>query len=922
MLERFSDKEKMQEILCQAQTGLWVIELEDGAPPRLYGDGAMMELLGLEEMPSPEECYEYWYGRIDPDYHAMVQKGVDKMIMDNRAEVQYPWVHPEWGKIYVRCGGLKDGSYTGGICLRGYHQNITDTIMLKQDYDAVIRTLSESYKGIFLWNLENGTYKVIKTPETLRFLLWDEELFEGFLRQYIQKEVAPDFRASVLAMSQREELKRRFFSGERRMECLYRNVHGGWRRIRLVPAKQFSQSYPWIIAAMDNQDSEADRQLDDASSQAAVSQIYQLVMSVDPERQEYNCIHYSGALLKLFRHGPFEAYGRQMLSRMPKEDQEIFYKIYNLDSYRENQYLDGTLRLWDQEGKLHYYDYYAACVRADLGQRILLTVRNIDDKRQGRMRENVLSNLCQCYYSIYLFDLEHGIEEAIWQEDEIHRRNEFPKGRLSHYYTKFVENYVFEEDREKMLRAGAREFLQKTLSEAHPVYDIDFRRCYPDGLQWVRSRFSVAEMRDGEVVKVIFANMNINSQKLKELEEEEHNRQALQAAYEAAKEANETKSNFLAQMSHDIRTPMNAILGMSAIAASHAEDPVKVKDCLDKIHISSNHLLSLINAILDMSKIEKGKLELNNEPFYIGDLLEQIESIIRSGASEKRLHIEFKNGGISHEYLWGDENRIRQALLNIIGNAVKYTPQGGIIRVTAQEVSWRSQDVACFVFTVEDNGIGISEEFLKYIYAPFTRAEEVRHIQGTGLGMSIAYGIVKAMEGDIRVESALGKGSRFTVTLYLKIADSSDGVRTRDGTHRAKDGKALDEISVEGLRILLAEDNELNREIAKTLLEESGLKVDEAENGKAALDVFAASQPETYDAIFMDIQMPVMDGYEAARRIRGCGHPQSGTIPIIALTANAFAQDIAKALMAGMNDHVQKPIDYERLLAVLRQNLT
>lgn len=916
MLKDFSDKEKIQEVLYEAQTGLWAIELADGAAPRLYGDGTMIKLLGLTEMPSPEECYEYWYSRIDPDYHAMVQKGVEKIIMDNRAEVQYPWMHPELGRVYIRCGGIKDSNYKNGICLRGYHQNITDTIILQQEYDAVIRTLSESYRGIFLWNLETGEYKVIKTPDFFKSSDWDRGTFEGFLKQYIERRVAPEYRHSVLAMARTGEIRERFIKGEHQIECLYRNVLGGWRGIRLVPADQYSDRHPWVIAAMDNQDSAAERKLDDVSSQIAVSQIYRLVLSVDMDQREYNCIHYSGNLLKLSHHGLFEEFSRQILSLMPSEDRVLFHKIYHPENYRENNYLDGTLRLWGRDGTLHYYVYYAACVHTDLGQRILLTVRNIDDKYENQMRENILINLCQCYYSIYLFDLENNTEEAVWQEDFIQKRKEFPKGNLNHYYTKFVENYVYKDDREKMHRAGNPEFLRRMLSEKQTVYEIDFRRIYPEGLQWVRSRFSVAELRDGKVVKVIFANMNINSQKLKELEEEEHNRQALQAAYEAAKSANETKSNFLAQMSHDIRTPMNAIIGMSAIAASHADDSVKVKDCLDKIHISSNHLLSLINAILDMSKIEKGKLELHDEPFHLGDLLEQISSIIRSSASEKELDIQFRTLGITHTILRGDVNRIRQVLLNIIGNAVKYTCDGGHIRVTTQEVSKRSEDTACFVFIVEDDGIGMSEDFMKYMFAPFTRDENVSHIQGTGLGMSIAHGIVEAMKGNIQVESRLGEGSRFTVTVNLKIEAANS-----EPCHADEAADAPGHISIDGKRILLVEDNELNREIAKTILQETGVQVDEAINGKIALERFAASEPGTYDAVFMDIQMPVMDGYEAARCIRSCGHPQSRTIPIIALTANAFAEDIAKALTAGMNDHVQKPISYERLLAVFRQNL-
>lgn len=920
MLDRFSDKEKMQEVLREAQTGLWVIEIDEGREPRMYGDGAMQELLGQEGELTPEEVYHLWYDRIKEEDYPAVQDTVAKLISDVRAEVQYRWTHPRWGQIYVRCGGVRDFNYTQGICLRGYHQNITDTVMLKREYDAVIKTLSESYSGIFLWNLRDGTFKVVKMPEQFRPWVETQTDFGMFLQWYITTEVAADFHKAMWEALDIKAVGGRIDGGERQIECLYRNQQGGWRRVRLVRSDQYSVEYPWVIAAFDDQDSEVEKKLDDASSQIAVSQIYRLVVSVDLNREEYNCIHYSGDRLKLSHHGSFADYHSQMVSWMPSEDREVFERIYDVGNYSQTGYLDGMIRLWGRDGVLHYYNYYAARVGTDMGQRILLTVRNIDNKRQQQQREQVLANLCQCYYSIYLFDLEHNTEEAIWQEDVIYKNHEFPKGELEHYYHKFVENYVCEEDQEKMERAGTPEFLRRTLSAEQPVYEVDFRRKYPDGLQWVRSRFSIAEMRDGLVTKAIFANMNIHEQKQEELKEEEQNRAALVAAYEAAKEASEIKSNFLAQMSHDIRTPMNAIVGMSAIARAHVDNPEKVRDCLDKIHTSSDHLLSLINAILDMSKIEKGKLELLEEPFQLGEMLQQISSIIRVSAEEKNLNMEFRTKGVVHEELLGDVNRIRQVLLNLIGNAVKYTPEGGNVTVTTQEVSERSRDTGCFVFTIEDNGIGMTESFTKCIFAPFTRSEEVRHIQGTGLGMSIAYGIVEAMKGNIRVESEKGKGSRFTVTLYLKIAKDGDG--TRDGG--VSDGSVAPvgpDGFMGGIRILLAEDNALNMEIAKTILEEAGLVVDGVGDGKKAFEAFAASAPGTYQAVFMDIQMPVMDGYEATRRIRSSGHPQAKEIPVIALTANAFAEDIAKALTAGMNDHVPKPVDYGRLLSVLRKNL-
>lgn len=927
MLEHFKDTEKMQEVLHQAQTGLWAIELDEGKSPRMYADASMLKLLGFDDEPTPEECYQSWHQRIEDTYYPIVQAGVERMIQDDRAEVQYPWFHPKWGRIYVRCGGVRDWSYQNGICLRGYHQNITNTVMLKQEYDSVIQSLSESYRSIFLCNLEDKTYKIIKVAEEFRS---ESELFsnyEDLFRLYVEKYVSVQFYELILELADSRNIRRKVSQGEKNLELLYRSKQNEWRRVKVIPSAQYSSAHPWVIAAFDEQNSEVERKIGDVTARIAVSQIYTLVISVDLIQSEYNCIHYSGKLLELEHTGSYKDFCSQFLSRMPLEDQKIYRDIFNPETYEKKRYQDGVLRLSGQDGALHYYNYYSARIREDLGERILLTIRNVDDKQEAQQRESILSNLCQCYYSIYLFDLENDTEEAIWQEEFIHRNQEFPKGSLDAYYSKFVREYVFAEDQEKMYRAGSPDFLRQVLSEENPVYEIDFRRIYPNHLMWVRSRFSVAEMRDGRVTKVIFANMNINEQKLEEKEQEEKNRKALVAAYETAKKANEAKSSFLAQMSHDIRTPMNAIIGMSAMASTRVEDPDKVRDCLNKINVSGRHLLTLINEILDMSRIEKGKVDLAEESFSLRGFMQEIESMTRSQAGQKCQEITFEFIDLAHDHLVGDSGRLSQVLLNLITNAIKYTPERGKITVTVQEVSQREYGYASYVFSVEDNGIGMSRDFLDYVFVPFSRSDDdkVQSVQGTGLGMSIAHGIVSAMGGNIQVESELGLGSRFSVTLNLKTEDfdQAAGLPTNELLPDSATQSANQENDAfpAGKHLLLAEDNELNMEIAKTLLEEIGFAVQGVENGQEAVDTFCQSEPGTYDAILMDLQMPVMDGCTAARRIRASSHAQAHSIPVIALTANAFAEDIAKTLAAGMNDHVSKPVDFGRLMEVLRRHI-
>lgn len=920
MQEHFKDTNKMQEVLHEAQTGLWVIEIDPDEQPRMYADSAMLELLGLNTEVSPEECYNHWYENIDHDYYSLVQAGVDKMISDNRAEVQYPWQHPVWGQIYVRCGGVIDRNYKGGICLRGYHQNITNTVILKQEYDAVIQSLSDNYTAIMLCNLKDKSFKVIKMPEHL--LKFPEPFTdcEKMLEYYAEHEVDSLYRDQVLKALDLDTLRMYLENGEKPAELFYRKKEDGYRKIKIVPAATYSKENPLVIVAFDEQSREVEKRLDDTAAKTAVSQIYKLVVSVNLDRGEYNCIHYGGTLLTVKRQGRFEEFISQLLNRMPAEDKQLFWTIFNMDNYAKTEYQEGIMRLYGKEKELLYYRFYSTCITQGIEKRIILTIRNLDAGQEIAKRENVLSKLCQCYYSIYLFDLENDIEEAIWQEEMIYKHQEFPKGSLAVYYEKFICNHVYEEDQGKMRKAGSPEFLRQTLSAENPVYDIDFRRVYPDSLQWIRSRFSIAEIRDGVVTKVVFANMNIHEQKTQEIEEDRQKKDALYSAYEAANKANEAKSRFLAQMSHDIRTPMNAIMGMAAIADSHIEDAKKVKECLREISVSSHHLLELINEILDMSKIERGKMELAVEPFSLTDVMMSVSSILCSEAAGRKHHMNIEYEGITHDHLIGDAGKIKQMLLNLGTNAVKYTPSGGTVNVKVVELSEKMPGQGCYVFTVEDNGIGMDPEFLEHVFVPFARADDarVRHIQGTGLGMSIAWNIVSAMGGDIQVESQKGVGTRFTVTLHLEIAPEDNKICTEEGDQESLDAWAFPK----GTRILIAEDNKLNMEIARTILEEEGILVDGAENGKEVLEKFLHSEPFTYQAILMDLQMPVMDGVSATREIRGSSHPQAKRIPIIALTANAFAEDIAKSLAAGMNDHVSKPIDYEHLLKVVSVSIS
>jgi signal transduction histidine kinase/ActR/RegA family two-component response regulator len=443
-------------------------------------------------------------------------------------------------------------------------------------------------------------------------------------------------------------------------------------------------------------------------------------------------------------------------------------------------------------------------------------------------------------------------------------------------------------------------------------------RCKHTGLDGVTESCSltitVVDRRDGEPVTATLTIRSIENM----LRQEEAQRELLVLTAQRAEAANHAKSDFLSNMSHDIRTPMNAILGMTNIAVTHIDDKKRVMDALNKIRLSGKHLLGLINSVLDMSKIESGKLSLNEEAFNIREAAENLLNLVHSQIEEKSLELKVDAIQIEHENVTGDEQRLQQILINIIGNAIKFTPDGGRITLNLQEKISEVSDRGCYQFIIEDTGIGMESDFVNKIFEPFSRAADSRitHIEGSGLGMSIAINIARMMGGDIKVESELGKGSKVTVTVYLKT-DYDRKTESEEG--KEPEMAVFQNHDYSGKRVLLVEDNELNIEVAGELLTMVGFTVEYAYNGREAVDKVVKNPAGYYSMVFMDIQMPVMNGYEAAAAIRAEGRPDLKELAIVAMTADAFADDVKKAHEAGMNGHIAKPIDVSRLEQVIEK---
>jgi len=691
---------------------------------------------------------------------------------------------------------------------------------------------------------------------------------------------------------------------------------------------------------------------------------------------------------------------------------------------------------------------------------IILVVMGLARRRQRAAEEavqkrekyqlQILAALSQDYSVIYYVDLDRNQSQAVRQEKGLRDTpsTDVPLVRqYSEAMQSFLDAYVQPDTREHLLEMCDPQAVIRRLRE-EKGFAIRYR-ILPNSRKQEFFEMHFVDVSESEQEHTMVLGIRCVDEAV---HEEQTQKQLLRDALESANRASAAKSDFMSKMSHDIRTPMNAIIGMTAIAAAHAENPDRVRDALSKISSSSRHLLGLINEVLDMSKLESGTISLAAEQFSLADLLNNMLLMIQPQIKAHRHNLHVHIQDIQHENVIGDSLRIQQVFLNLMSNAVKYTPDGGEISFAVREQAAPICSTGCYEFIVEDNGIGMSEEYLSHIFEPFSRAEDLRtsKIQGTGLGMAIAQNIVHMMNGNITVESQLGKGSKFTVTICLKLQDAQDvdtseladlsvlvvdddgdacqslcamldeiGMRSEgctsgqdavaavqramntalpfyaaildwkmpgmNGLDTARAIKRLvgdtlpiiilsaydwSDIEMEaraagvdaflskpvfksglirtfkslrsetpeepghasplepllqhgfsGRRVLLVEDNELNREIAREVLEMAGLTVEEAENGQIAVDMFSASQSGYYSLILMDIQMPVMNGYDAAAAIRALKHPDALRVPILAMTANAFVEDIQAAKAAGMNEHLAKPIDFEALSSSLKKYL-
>lgn len=964
------------DILGSSNIGLWALEMDEGLPPRMYADETMLRLLGLEEEVSPEETYRAWYNNVNPDYYNEVNASVEKMTAGVHAEVQYPWKHPDGHTMYIRCGGVRNSEYKQGIRLEGCHQDVTELLQIQKKTEEELRnekaknSLNELlYEKAILekaccYFRVNVTKNRIVSP--IVNVIVDSELkriiktvngkvkYDFFVSSFVNKFVCDEYKDGFLKHFSAQSLKRLFEKGVTMPEFVC--------KILLSEKQEVCRKYVCYLSVDDTSHdlmamvvvyNTTESQKQEMALRESIEILYSEKNTKFAVKNllENMAVFYQADRACIFEEdddggivsNTFE-WCKDGISKQIHLFQNVPSDIFNewKDAFKTDGFVsietldENTVKnpeLYELLNKKQVQCFVAAPIASLDGKFGFIGLDNPKIYRKNQMvlklvggfvkneilrRKSqdedsaVIAFLAAEYSSVYHIDLNTNIVVP-YRYDEITNKRFGRYNNKGFPYTRASQKYISEvvslKDRAKMMNFASVANIRKALAKKKSIV-MQYQSDIDGKLEYYEAKFVKASVKGEIVQQVVLGIANID----KDVRKEKECKQKLEEALSVAQAASRAKTNFLSSMSHDIRTPMNAIIGYTALAKSHINDKNLVWDFLGKIEQSSDHLLSLVDNVLDMSCIESDKIILDEKPENLFKIIQTIQNFVQTDVRSKNLDFFVDTINLNEANIFCDKLRLSQILLNVVSNAVKYTPNGGTISIRVKETAILRTGYAAYEFHIKDTGIGMSESFLRTIYEPFSRAtnSEINGVQGTGLGMAIAKSLVDLMEGRIEVTSEEGKGTEVVLYFEFKLQDICN--------EACENEKKLDAVFA-GKKILVVEDNAMNREIAIDVLEDLGVVVDSADDGVVAVSKLSSTNFRQYDLILMDIQMPFMNGYEATKEIRSMKNPEIASIPIIAMTANAFDGDRKLALDAGMNEYMSKPIDLDKMKEVLRSFL-
>ena len=931
MDEKNSRLGEAQQMLREANIGRWCVEMAKGGEPCLYADATFLQMMGMDESMSPQEVFQMWETQIPSYEKERTEFYYKEMIEGRSSEVDYIWLHPTKGMIYIRCSGSRDYSYTQGIRLRGFHQDITGIVQVKQNIDEQLychQQQADAHKRSEAAN--NGGLAIVHYDKQSG--VWRPKYISdgfaamcGMTTAQMRELYANDAMAGV-------HPEDRVTLGAELREYLAQQKEDGEFIYRLIRA---DGSYLWVRNLMNT----VVREDGTSYTYCSVRDITDELTRREELRQQFRHLlssYYHGldandllaANFNLTQDKVIDAVNdrNKDLLHLLGESADAFVKFISqfiVSEQERRDFLERTSREqllagFAAEKKEFSAVYFVkspleACGRyaqfkismlQDPDTKDIMGVLSIVDATKKAIHEKIISQLFALSTDRVLsIDLLHNSYELVYAEKR-HNVLLNQSGSYSGFWSESAPRHVIAEDQELWKNLMNPEYMLERLS-ARGSYSFTYRAQRRPGYPVKVKKVIVAPI-DLRLGYVCIARMDVTDT----VEEERRSKQAIEHALAAAERANRAKSEFLSNMSHDIRTPMNAIIGMTSIALDNMENVARVQDCLQKIDISGKHLLSLINNVLDMSKIEAGKMLIGRELITLDSFVRGLLTAVELQAEGKRQTLTVQQRQ-QCKTVYSDSLRLSQVLLNILSNAVKYTPEHGRIAFTiTDEDSPKGADFVRLYFSVKDNGIGMTADYVEHLFESFSREDKLRvhETEGSGLGMAITKYIVDAMDGSIDVKSSPDCGTEFVVT--LDVERGAEPALAQTGREQRSE-------KLDNLRVLLVDDNKLNREIAVLLLSGKGVLVEEAENGRECLDKFSASGEGYYDAILMDVRMPVMNGFEATQAIRRLKR-RDADVPIIAMTADAFAEDTENCLRAGMDAHLPKPIDINKLMEELR----
>ena len=866
-----------------------------------------------------------------------------------------------------------------------------------KNLQETISGLTETYQMICRVNLDNGKKEVLLNNEDGTDGLYITQFINENYSIYGKVYVDPSFRSELHSTITHKAVKEYFKYNDDIITKYFKEINGKWIEIKVAKDANYTEDSPYVVYAVKECTEKIESENRGIVSETALSKVFIAALIIDTEKDEYESVYKVEHIKGIARKGSFGNLMDNFRTIINKDDYDEFENTLKKAGSMYSGFAECEFQAIDEDSNEHFYDGMATNIHLPGGDRLLLLIMDNDERVVNRtnlislnkeydMTRTVLYTLGDAYFGMYYFDFTAGTIKTLRLPVDLCDIFERTQ-RIEEFTDEYVSRIAHPDDEMNIRRCNSREYLDEMMANGKDEIYCEYRRLVDNEYKWVRLDIKITKFCDGHTMEAVYALKDIHEERDMELK---RNKQLVEAT-DAANRANEAKSNFLSNMSHDIRTPLNAIIGMTDMAINHIENRQRVYSNLMKIKSSGRILLYLVNNILDMSYIESGKVVVNESPLSLADLFHSVATMVQGQIKEKHLKFKVYAKNVKNEIVLSDKSTLNKIIINLLGNSIKYTKEYGLVSLSIEEQPTEIAGLSNYIIKISDTGIGMSEDFVKRMFEPFERAKDttISGVEGTGLGMSITKQLIEIVGGNIDVKSELNVGSEFTVTIPLKHTEADDEdkmeydiedykvfyiesdenntyneIKEYIGTKGHKEVVVVTSYDMEedipkfeklgvkkiisepvfnsdlrkllsdkknkarlkkdknifkGRKILIVEDNEINIDIISDYLDDVEIKYDSVRNGLDAYN--RIKQNHSYDCVLMDIKMPVMDGYEATRKIRALDDEYVRKLPIIAMTANAFAEDVQKSKEAGMNDHITKPVNLELFYSVIKKHM-